>query len=663
MGTALLFQVGLVLAETPLSADVPIILEGITVVATPIDEEDENTEPMHQTVIQGEALQERFTSIPEILSETVGIKVNRFGGLGDFSAISIRGSSSEQVLVYLDGFLLNNAQGGSVDIAKIPVSQIESITVYRGGAPVGFGQMGIGGLVNIKTKTATREKLLSYQVQYGSFNTSRFNTTFSHKPNKIDFLLGFNLEQSDNDFEFLSDNGTQFTASDDKRVKRENAQFRSFNLISKIAYDLNQKNRLSLYYNYLDTDKGVPGLGAFQSATANFKSVAHRLSLKWDIRDSFRSGIDLQWGLKYTKKNEAFQDLDGEIGVGKQDNDNLTALYEVHLNTEQFIGDHRLKTRFQIREEGFSPDDKLIATSVGTSRQRVYSIGLETQIALFDERLFITPSLLYDDIKDRFEGDPGLSTLGRASPSNKRDQFLTRQIGLLYRFSETVTLRANIGRYFRRPSLFELFGDRGGVLGNPDLAPEKGLNRDIGFRINRHFKGLIRQLTLEAAYFDNIADNLILFIQSSQQTAKPENIASSRVIGQELTARAEIGKHLSFEANYTHQEARNKSDIPNEKNKFLPGRPVNEFFVKTAFYSKHYGLYYSLNFTDENYLDRDNQRNATSRKIHNIGFSFKSLPRWSLSLEAKNLGDNQIEDIFGYPLPGRSYFMTLQGTL
>ncbi len=659
---AILLHASFALAEGP-TADLPILLEGITIVDTAIDEEQEDTEPSHKTVIQSEALQQRFTSVPEILSETVGVKMKRFGGLGDFSSISIRGSSSEQVWVYLDGFLLNAAQGGSVDLGKIPLAYIKSIEIYRGSAPVIFGQSGIGGLVNIRTRSSVHEQILSAQLQYGSFNTSRLNLTFSTKPGKADFLLGINREKSDNDFKFLSDNGTQFEPSDDIRIKRVNSQFESLNLLTKIGYDLTNKQRLLLYYNFLETEKGVPGLGAFQSETANFKTEAHRSSLRFDTTNLFSPGFDTQFELKYALKTEAFQDLEGDIGIGKQDNKNQIQSYEASINTDQVIGNYQIiKTRWQYRRESFKPSDKRSGTKKGRSEREIYTLALEDQVALFDERLFITPGLLYEKIDNRFEGDPGLASLGQEI-TDIGGKFLSRQIGLLYRITDRLSLSSNIGRYFRQPNLFELFGDRGGSLGNPELLPEKGLNRDIGLSYKRRFKGILRKLEFTATYFDNVAEDLILFIQSSQFTARPENIAKSRVIGQELSAQTDIGKHLSIQGNYTHQRAINQSNIPSEQGKFLPGRPINDFFLKTALNTRFLGLYYSYHLTDQNFLDRRNQRNATSRQIHNIGFSIQSKPLWSLSLEAKNLSDDQIEDIFGFPLPGRSYFITLQGTL
>ncbi len=655
-------------AESQVPDDPPVFLEGITVVAAPYDEEDDNTEPSHKTLIMGETLQERFTSIPEILSETVGVKINRFGGLGDFSAISIRGSSSKQVLIYLDGFLLNNAQGGGTDLARVPLSQVKRIEIYRGSAPIRFGQVGIGGVINIETKQATHQTSASAQIQYGSFNTSRFNTSLSSKPGKSDFFIGLNHEESDNDFMFLNDKGTQFDLGDDTIEKRENNQFESLNLISKIGYDLSTKNRLNLYHNFLKTDKGLPGLSRFQSKTANLKAEEHRSSLRIDVNDLYGATTNLKLGLHYARKKEQFEDRNGEIGINRQDTDNLTEHYEIRLNSEVLLGEAQtLKTLLQYKKERFRPFDNLSTDGLSTSRRATLTIGMEDQIAFFQDRLFLTPSILYDKVKSRFKGETFKTRIGGLLPPTNEKGFLTRQLGLFAQLTNTLSLRANIGRYLRPPSFFELFGDRGGTVNNPDLLPEKGLNRDIGLRYSKRFQGFVKKATVQAAYFNNVADNLIVFVQTSQFTARPENIGKSKTQGQELSGKLEIGTYLMIESNYTHQRAINHS--PRENGKILPGRPIHEVSSKMEWGSDHYDFFYTHDFTDQNFLDAQNQRNATSRHIHNLGVSIKSHQNnrskksWSITLEAKNITDNTIEDVFGFPLPGRSYFITLQGTI
>ena len=65
--------------------------------------------------------------VSEILDSAVGVDVRRYGGLGSFSAISIRGSTAEQVQIYLDGVPLTRAVGGGVDLGTLPVRGIKSI--------------------------------------------------------------------------------------------------------------------------------------------------------------------------------------------------------------------------------------------------------------------------------------------------------------------------------------------------------------------------------------------------------------------------------------------------------------------------------------------------------------------------------------------------------
>lgn len=60
-------------------------------------------------------------SVAQLLSELPGVTVNRLGGIGSTALISLRGSTWEQVGVYLDGIPLNSAIGGGVDLSTLPL--------------------------------------------------------------------------------------------------------------------------------------------------------------------------------------------------------------------------------------------------------------------------------------------------------------------------------------------------------------------------------------------------------------------------------------------------------------------------------------------------------------------------------------------------------------
>ena len=73
-------------------------------------------------MIRPEKYEKQFKTIPEVLEETPGITVRQAGGLGQLSTVSIRGSSAEQVAVFLDGVRLNTAAGGAVDFSTLPLN-------------------------------------------------------------------------------------------------------------------------------------------------------------------------------------------------------------------------------------------------------------------------------------------------------------------------------------------------------------------------------------------------------------------------------------------------------------------------------------------------------------------------------------------------------------
>ena len=91
---------------------VPIQLPAVDVVREADRTEALARQPAFTAVIERDAFGQQVTSLPEVLDRSAGLKVQSMGGLGAFSTISVRGSSSEQIEVYLDGVLMNAASGG-----------------------------------------------------------------------------------------------------------------------------------------------------------------------------------------------------------------------------------------------------------------------------------------------------------------------------------------------------------------------------------------------------------------------------------------------------------------------------------------------------------------------------------------------------------------------
>ena len=90
---------------------------------------------------------------------------------------SVRGSTSSQVAVYVDGVLMNLGSEAAVDLSSIPVDDVERIEVYRGYVPAQFGAQSMGGVINVVTKNP-RKPQTALSLGVGSFG--RFKGTLSH---------------------------------------------------------------------------------------------------------------------------------------------------------------------------------------------------------------------------------------------------------------------------------------------------------------------------------------------------------------------------------------------------------------------------------------------------------------------------------------------------
>ena len=87
--------------------------------------------------------------LDDLIGEQVGVQLRRFGGPGEPSELSIRGSTAAQVQVQLDGIPINSVLTGSTDLSQLCTGLIESVDIVRGGASLEVGGGAIGGLVDL----------------------------------------------------------------------------------------------------------------------------------------------------------------------------------------------------------------------------------------------------------------------------------------------------------------------------------------------------------------------------------------------------------------------------------------------------------------------------------------------------------------------------------
>jgi iron complex outermembrane receptor protein len=273
---------------------------------------------------------------------------------------------------------------------------------------------------------------------------------------------------------------------------------------------------------------------------------------------------------------------------------------------------------------------------------------------LRDGRLQISPGIRARMHRDAFHGTPAYASL----PSGPRERSTawdaSAQIGTRLALTSTLSLKANLGRYTRVPTLLERFGMRAGLLGNPDLRPETGVNRDAGLVWQRPGEGRRFELTV----FDNDQFDLIQHRRVSAGLVRAVNVGRAALRGVEADLDTGPLGPLRNQINVTVLSAVDRTDDQLAGGKQLPDRPSHEISYRLQLAAGPVMLGYDLDALGPRFAESGERTPVASRILHGLAATFRwEWMQWDLRVD--NLADTASFDLWGYPLPGRTLTLSL----
>ncbi len=651
----------LVAARHPVAAQEAPPLAEIEVTAEPISEAEQRSPTAFVSVVDVPAREAPIETTADVLSETVGVQVHRFGGLGAFSTISIRGSSANQVPVYLDGVPLSQAQDQTVNLSDLPLDSLARVEVYRGTVPVGFGGGGIGGVVNLVTRPPAAEPQTELSLNYGSFETRKLVATDSRRIGDTDLLTHVTYLGSKGDFSYFDDNGTFDFPGDDETTTRKNNEFDAVDGLVKASHHLGDGLVADAVQELFFKDQGVPGPGVDQFDKPSLLGLRSLTYLRLRAAGMAEGALDAAGTLFGVYNLQEFDDPEGDFGA-RQSTHNQTALVGGSATSTWYAPYDQIVGGFaELAYERFFPFNENNAPKDGPDQSRLrLTLAVQDEIALITDRFALVPSFRYDHLHDDFSAVDTANIPNSGAQTSDSDLW-SPSIGTEARVASWLRVRGNIGRFQRAPNFSELFGNAGSVLGRATLDPETGINRDVGFIVTWPDWRWFDAGRLEYAYFHNNISDLIAFEQVSPKYFRPDNVGNARIVGHELSASAAAFDHLGVDLNYTHQDSENRSVDSPEGNQ-LPLRPADELFVRPRLSNDWGSLYYEYTYIGENPTDEDNFLIVPHRSIHTLGCTVQPLPWLSVRFEAANLADADLRDLGDFPLPGLSFFGGVKAT-
>lgn len=393
------------------------------------------------TVITAEEIARRqYQFLADALRDAAGVAIARNGSSGGVASARLRGGTSGQTLVVIDGVVVNDpaAPQGGFNFANLDLVDIARVEVLRGPQSLLYGADAIGGVVSITTAGANGAPLAAF-LEGGSFGTLRGGATATIGDERG--FLRATLSGIRTDGISKADGG----AEDDG--------FRSVAASLRGGLALNTIWSLEGTARFSDSHADIDGFPppAFSLADTLETEDTQDYSLSGVLRHDDRRGQDGVSGaltLAYSAIDRVNEDQGFE--TFSAEGDRLSADYAASVSIS---------------------DGLRVIGGAEVERTSVLVSGVDESAS--SGALF---ALLEAEPVDGFVVSAG----GRRDEFSNFNGATTSRVAAAWSGLESWIFRASFGEGFRAPTLFELNFDQFGIIPNPNLRPERSTGFDAG---------------------------------------------------------------------------------------------------------------------------------------------------------------------------------------
>ena len=530
------------LAMLPITAFAQTAEDEIVVTASGFAQPRSETGQAIDIVDRDRLDQLQSATISDALQTVPGVSIASRGGLGGQTSAFIRGGSSAQTLVLIDGVRINDvtSPNGAFDFGALMTGNIGRVEILRGPNSVIWGSQAIGGVVNVQSIAPVEGFEGRMGAEYGTYDTKRVNANIAGSSGLLEGSVGGSFVNSDGISALAG--GTERDGYDNltgnARLKVHvsdsfNLDFRSYYNRATVAYD----SAFGVGANGLPVSRNSQFVG-YVGAHIDLFDGRMQNRVAYTRTDIKRIGTD-PVVFSFNNFNVRGAINRAELHTAFEVNDALTfiagAEYERSFASTSF--------------EGAAPD--IARNDVGSGFGQIILRPLTG--------LTLTAGVRHD-VYDDYGGQTTFGGNAAFTPNDGRTMF-----------------RATFGEGFRAPTLTE--GQP--PYGNLDLKPETARNFDLG--VEHQFLGNKAQIF--ATYFNRRSNDLIAFSAISFQS---ENIDKVTATGLEAGLNLNPTNHLDMRASYTRVDAINRTAGANFGNRQAL-RPQHSMSV-TADWQTPFGL-------------------------------------------------------------------------
>ncbi|MEQ6886240.1 TonB-dependent receptor [Salicola sp. Rm-C-2C1-2] len=604
-------------------------------------------------VVERDQLSNRMATVADAVASQPSTQIRQTGGVGSFATASIRGSSNDQVQVYLDGMLLNDPMTGGVNLNEYSLHNIERIQIYPSAPPAQFANASIGGVVLMETLQRDAADTTRLTAGAGSFGTRRLGVFQGVGEGRSHGWVAVNRLQSDNDFSYPN-KADWFNPRDGGTTKRRNAYVERTDFSIKGGHRFSETLDADVLLQHSLSDEGIPTIQNWPDNEASLSRETTRGQIHIGEKGWHSGKLHSSHRISWFRSDEDFDNRGGFVGVGRSDVETRTSRVGLLNSFSYLLGGHTFTLSSDLSQASYDQDDQL-DPEPADERQRRQLVGASSHEWISRNGRWRTQGVVrYFHLDERSDETRPDDTVQRVSD---RNSYSSWQLGIGYSPLRNWQVFGNIAQQVRIPSLQERFGEQGRFVGNPDLDPEQGLNLDTTLLTEQSWGGF------ETTLFWRDLDPSIATTFDARGVGRNVNL-KARIYGVEGQSWINLTPNWKLTGNVSAKDSENRSSsVRDREDKKLPGIYHTSFQVGIEWSPGRWNTTLKWRVDDDLYYDSANRLKADQRQ--RLDATLKWETQWpnghqtSFRLEGRNLSDELYQDFNRFPAPGRSAFFTV----
>ncbi|MFT6011595.1 MAG: vitamin B12 transporter [Candidatus Azotimanducaceae bacterium] len=587
-------------ADSRNQAQTSLIEEEIVVTALRLDTTAQQS-GASISIIDEELIRQRgYNFVSDAIVSASGVTLNQNGPFGGQASVRIRGASSPQTLVLIDGVPANDttSPGGGFNFGAVDTLDVQSIEILKGPQSTLWGSDAIGGVVNIVSKPVEDGFTGNVSASGGSFGSRRLSASASAGGEIGDIRISYADVDTD---------GVSKADEDDGNTEDDN--FDSQTLTIKGGLNLGEVARLDINLRNTEALTEFDGFGAATGVVdadevSDTSQTSAQAALSFNLL-SDRLENTLTFGSTRIDR-ENFSDGTSSFSA---EGERTLLRYQGAVD---IAGNQRFSFGYESEKSESGTDESTINGTFALYRiNPIEDVTVSLGVRRDDHDIF------------------GAETVGRVAAA--------------WQVAETTLIHSSWGQGFKAPTIFQTtFFCCGATAANTALLPESSDAFDIG--VNYGFAAGAG--TIGLTYFRQDTENQIDF---SFAIGGYENISVVNARGVELELSMDISDAWSVATNLSYI---NSEDGAGDKLGRLPQktadmslawRPVEKLMTNIV-----------VIYNDE---EIDSRGTVDSWTRVDLSASYQVQNNIELFARIENLLDEDYQQIFGYGTPELSGYV------